>query len=242
VSINGNSSVCLGFSTTLQATQGNSYLWSTGETTASITVSPSINTTYSVEVTDANGCIGTAEINVIVNQQSSTAETVSACGSFTWNGTTYNQSGTYTWTGTNAAGCDSLVTFNLTITPQPEQPAIACYQSATFNAANCEWVISGTQPAQPTGLACYETSEFNTTTCAWDVTGTQPAQPTGLACYETAEFNTATCAWDITGTPAPAIVTNASACVSYTWEANGSIYNASGQYSFNSKCQEYVLN
>jgi hypothetical protein len=117
VAINGNDSICIGFSTTLQATasSGSTYLWSTGETTASITVNPLTNTTYYVQVTDASGCIGFSEIYVEVKQPSAATETVNECESYAWNGNTYNQSGTYTWTGTNAAGCDSVVTLNLTI-------------------------------------------------------------------------------------------------------------------------------
>jgi len=251
VAINGNNTVCMGFSTTLQATAGSTYLWSTGESTASITVNPSTNTTYFVQVTDASGCTGTAEINVMVNQPSATTETVTACGSYIWNGNTYNQSGTYTWTGTNAAGCDSLVTLNLTITPQPEQPQIACWQTATFNAASCSWVISGTQPAEPTNLACYESAVFNSNICEWEITGTQPANwylgggtvpPPPLPCNASFFFNDVTCEWEVTGTPAPAIVTNASACESYTWEANGQSYTSSGNFTFSENCQDYRLN
>lgn len=43
-------------STTLTASGGVSYLWSTGETTQSITVSPAIETLYYVIVTGENGC------------------------------------------------------------------------------------------------------------------------------------------------------------------------------------------
>ncbi|MFM7016926.1 MAG: T9SS type A sorting domain-containing protein, partial [Bacteroidota bacterium] len=69
----------------------------------------------------------------------------------------------------------------------------------------------------------------------------QPAQPT-LACYETATFNTTTCQWDVTGSPAPAIVTTASACDTYTWTANGQTYTQSGTYNYNANCQDYTLN
>ena len=40
------------------------YAWSTGATTASITVSPASTTTYTVQVTDANGCIESANLIV----------------------------------------------------------------------------------------------------------------------------------------------------------------------------------
>ena len=43
-----------------------SYSWSNGATTPSITVSPLSNTTYTVTVTDASGCTGTASKEVVV--------------------------------------------------------------------------------------------------------------------------------------------------------------------------------
>ena len=49
---------------------GFTFEWATGETTASISVSPIVNTTYSVTVLDANGCSDTAEVEVIVNDGS----------------------------------------------------------------------------------------------------------------------------------------------------------------------------
>ncbi|MFM8453522.1 MAG: hypothetical protein ACKOAD_00795, partial [Gammaproteobacteria bacterium] len=94
--------------------------------------------------------------------------TATACNSYTWNGTTYTSSGTYTWTGTNAGGCDSTATLNLTITPQPSQPTIACYQQATFNTTTCQWDITGSQPVQPS-IACYQTAVFDTVACAWSI-------------------------------------------------------------------------
>jgi len=41
------------------------YLWSTGEITETIDVSPTANTTYTVDITDANGCTATASADVI---------------------------------------------------------------------------------------------------------------------------------------------------------------------------------
>lgn len=59
--------ICKGESVTLTATGGVSYLWSTGQTTASITVSPIVNTTYTVTITTQEGCTGTATAQVIVH-------------------------------------------------------------------------------------------------------------------------------------------------------------------------------
>ena len=66
-----------GGTATLVASGANNYLWSTGETTASITVSPSQTTTYTVAGTDANGCTGTAQFTVYVDGIEEAASIVS---------------------------------------------------------------------------------------------------------------------------------------------------------------------
>ncbi|MBK9256010.1 MAG: hypothetical protein IPM42_11015 [Saprospiraceae bacterium] len=67
VSIVGNATLCVGASTLLTATGGQSYVWSTGETTASIMANPGLNTLYTVTATDVNGCTATASRAAIVN-------------------------------------------------------------------------------------------------------------------------------------------------------------------------------
>jgi hypothetical protein len=63
----GTNTICAGQSTTLTASGGGTYLWSTGATTAAITVSPAATTTYTVTVTSAAGCVSTANRTVTVN-------------------------------------------------------------------------------------------------------------------------------------------------------------------------------
>lgn len=62
--------LCPGFAgpvvLTANATQGVTYLWSTGATTQTVTVSPNQTTAYSVTVTSANGCVGSSVLNIIV--------------------------------------------------------------------------------------------------------------------------------------------------------------------------------
>ncbi len=65
VSITGDTAICEGDTTTLNAqTIGTIFLWSTTETSQTITVNPLINQSYSVTVTDVNTC--TANASVIV--------------------------------------------------------------------------------------------------------------------------------------------------------------------------------
>jgi hypothetical protein len=66
-SITGVNSICLGANTTLTASGGNSYVWSNGATTASITVSHTQTTTYTVTATNGNGCTGNTTRTVTVN-------------------------------------------------------------------------------------------------------------------------------------------------------------------------------
>ena len=68
ISISGNTDVLLGESTTLSVTNNPewTYLWSTGETTSSITVTPEEPTTYSVTVTNGT-CEAEASVDVSIH-------------------------------------------------------------------------------------------------------------------------------------------------------------------------------
>lgn len=69
LSLPADQNICAGESLLITAIvsegQGNiTYNWSTGETTASITVSPGTETTYSLTVTDENGCTDNQQITI----------------------------------------------------------------------------------------------------------------------------------------------------------------------------------
>ncbi len=65
--ISGISTICAGQSTSLSASGGIFYKWNIGDTTRIITVQPASPTTYSVIVTNANGCTATSSQTVTVN-------------------------------------------------------------------------------------------------------------------------------------------------------------------------------
>jgi hypothetical protein len=100
-------------------------------------------------------------LHLIVNQPSTGTDVQTACGSFTWiDGITYTESNsTATYTLTNAAGCDSIVTLNLTIFPadSAEFAETACgsyewngetftssgdYTRTLTNASGCDSVVT----------------------------------------------------------------------------------------------------
>jgi hypothetical protein len=89
----------------------NSYTWINGTTyTAS-------NNTATYTLTNQAGCDSLVTLNLTIKNSTASTDVKAACNSYTWiNGTTYTASNnTATYTLTNAAGCDSLVTLNLTI-------------------------------------------------------------------------------------------------------------------------------
>ncbi|HRS54458.1 MAG TPA: PKD domain-containing protein, partial [Bacteroidales bacterium] len=147
VSASNDTSTCQGNPVILTAAGGNTYLWSTSETTASISVLPSTTTTYTVTVTDINGCSGTDNVVVTVNPiplitaSPSVANicigdsiTLNATGgiSYTWAPsvglsnnsipnpvTSPSANITYTVTGYNQYGCTNSANVNITVEAFP---------------------------------------------------------------------------------------------------------------------------
>jgi len=59
--------------------EGYTYLWSTGDTSESITISPTMSTTYSVTVTSPNGCTSSCSYDIVVQNITMTTEDVVLC-------------------------------------------------------------------------------------------------------------------------------------------------------------------
>ncbi len=64
ISITGNTVVCSGTTTTLTASGASTYTWNTGATNASVIVSPTVTTTYTVESGSTGGCSGGSSMAV----------------------------------------------------------------------------------------------------------------------------------------------------------------------------------
>jgi hypothetical protein len=134
--VSGLGSICSGASTTITASGGGTYAWSTGATSAAISVSAA--GTYTVTVT-SNGCSSTAS-KTVTTSTSPTASisgiqsicdganstfTASGGTSYEWNtGATTAaisvvSNGTYRVTVSNAAGCTATATRTLTVKSAP---------------------------------------------------------------------------------------------------------------------------
>jgi hypothetical protein len=159
----GNPLVCNGQSTTLTASgagTGGAYLWNTGATTASLTVSPTGLETYTVTVTNANGCTDATSITVnespaptVISASAelcaghSTTLTASGGVSYQWaaNGNNATTAAitvtpatttTYTVTATNAAGCANAASVTIAVLELPEITNVAVVQPTSCNGTN----------------------------------------------------------------------------------------------------------
>ncbi|WP_303319034.1 LamG-like jellyroll fold domain-containing protein [Flavivirga abyssicola] len=113
--------ICEGDSTTLTASGGTTYLWSTGETTASINVSPIVTTTYTVTVSD--GITSDNDDVIVTVTPSPTADAGADVTIDEGNSTTLTATGggTYLWsTGETTANINvsptATTTYTVTVT------------------------------------------------------------------------------------------------------------------------------
>lgn len=104
VSASGPTTFCSGGSVTLTASAGTSYLWSSGETTQSITVSTAGS--YTVTVSDASGC-SVASAPIVVSVNGLPIVNITAAGP-----TTFCAGGSVALTVSGSSGNGNALTFN----------------------------------------------------------------------------------------------------------------------------------
>jgi len=219
VHISGNAIICQNGSTTLTATGAESYVWSTGSASNSITVAPTTSTTYSVVGTDENQCQNSASVFVTVNElpdvaisgdghicDGETAQlTATGAQTYVWStgstGATINvnpdETTVYTVEGTDENDCSNTATFTVTVGEGGDD---------TVHVSACEsyyWPISG----QTYTSSGYYPFNYNNNQ--------------GCLSYHTLHLT-------ITHNETHEI--SISKCESYTWSANGVTYTESGTY------------
>ena len=120
-----------------------SYGWSTGETTPTITVAPTETTTYSVTVTQGTQTC-TSEVTVTVNQPSASPieATITEGETYNFNGQSLTAAGIYEAVLMNAAGCDSTVTLTLSIEQIPINCSITSASQTICEGENVQLEVS----------------------------------------------------------------------------------------------------
>jgi hypothetical protein len=232
-------------SSSVTASSCDSYTWAQNGTTYTASGA------YTAVVPNAAGCDSTITLNLTINNSTTATVPHTACDTYTWpiNGQTYTTSGTYTATISNAAGCDSVITLNLTIN-QPTSATVnhtACqtytwpingqtyttsgvYTATIPNAANCDSVITlnltigGPSASSVTVTEClsYTWAQNGMTyTASGAYTDTIPNM---FGCDSVITLNLTI------NQPTTSTVTETE-CTSYTWAQNGMTYTTSGMYN-----------
>ena len=188
LTVSGNATVCNGSSLSQTVSGASSYVWSSGQTTSVVTVSPASNTNYSITGTSAAGCTANIVRSVTVNPTptisignfnicSGNSVTLSPTGAQTYtysggsNVVSPSTTTSYSITGTNSLGCVSTAPAITTIT-------VNTTPTITVNSAV---ICAGTQfSINPTGASTYTISGGSslvspTVSTNYSVTGTSAA-------------------------------------------------------------------
>lgn len=206
---------------------------------------------YTALLTNAAGCDSTATLNLTINANAQGSASVSACDSYTWsaNGTTYTNSGNYTALIAGTGGCDSLATLNLTITTNTSGSAsVTACGSYTWSANGNTYTNSGVFTETLASVSgCDSIATLNLTiqnpnsgsstitvcdSYTWSANGntyTSSGSYTETLVNQAGCDSIATLNLTVLGTSSSQTVVTE--CNSYTWPANGTTYQTSGNYS-----------
>jgi hypothetical protein len=219
------------------------YLWENGSTSADRT--GLTEGSYSVIITDANTCTITRNFEITQPVPTDDVTVATACDSYTWNGTTYNQTGIYVGTTTNCI----TEKLNLTITPSSDDitTATACdsytWNGTTYNQSglyvgtttNCvteklDLTITPSTTLIQANQACVSYT--------WPANGetyTESGSYTAVNGCQTTIMN-------LTINQPVTVNITETACDSYFWSRNDATYTTSGTYTFVSGCLTSILN
>ena len=139
IQVLGTKTICAGQSTTLTATGGTAYAWSTGDTISSVVVTPETTQSYVVTATNAYGCMASSAVTVAVNplpqltfngntticSGNTTTITVVGASTYTWStgaqtgNVNIATTGTYYVTATNSQNCSKVDSIYVKVNPKP---------------------------------------------------------------------------------------------------------------------------
>ena len=250
VTVTGDAAIALYESATLTASGASTYVWNTGETAQTITVTPASigNHSYIVVGTSEFNCQSAPDTFVVevgACRPGVSTETVTACDSYTWHGVTYTQStnnATYRIANGAASGCDSVITLHLTILNKVlnEFSASNCVSyewngqvytasgdyTQTFPAANgCDSIVTlHLTIKQPVTYA------FATTVCGSYTWVDQTYNTSGIytRTFQAANGCDSIVTLNLTVKQPVSTSISATACGSYTW--NNEVYTTNGEY------------
>ncbi len=200
-----SSVVCDGASMTLSGVGASTYTWNTGPISQTISVSPTVTTTYSVVGTNSVGCMASASISLAINPSptvtaiasptavcpgSPVSLTASGGNTYTWSTaatttvTTANPTvaTTYSVVGTNSIGCNSTGTVAVAM----NIPSISIGSPTSICLGNTANLLAGGANSYTwsTGSNAININVTPSVTTSYSIAGTN-----SLGCVGTQTFN-----------------------------------------------------
>ncbi|MEY4851930.1 MAG: hypothetical protein RIS99_325, partial [Bacteroidota bacterium] len=237
-------------------TDKKSYLWTTGDTTSSITVAPTQTTTYYCTVTNGyTFCTDSMVVRVGTPQAISIQGTTCSNQPYVFGGRMISQPGVYVDSLRSSFGCDSVVTLSLNVNPISVDSISAkvcgnstyifggqaltqsgIYVDTLLGSLGCDsFVVLDLQFAQP------DTQRINTAICNGSSYAFNGQNLTQSGVYQSILTNSQGCDSVIILTlnvnASPVITLNDSICRGQVYSFGGQLYSNSGQYSFTSVSQ-----
>lgn len=238
--------ICAGGTAVLTNTGSATYTWVGGPTNASLAVSPSVTTSYSIIGTNTAGCTASAVITVSVNNTLPTLTitpsattaclgqtvvlTASGANSYTWNNNVINATAfspsttsNYIVNGQNACGT-TTASISIPVAPLPVQVASAASVVCAGNAAQLTaTAVATTYTWLPGNLSGSVVSIAPTTATSYTVIASN-GQCLGTATIAMAVNPVPTIAIAASGTnicAGESSTISASGATSYTWQVGG---------------------
>jgi|TARA_B110000259_G_scaffold39159_1_gene44752 hypothetical protein len=225
-----------------------SYSWNTGDSIQNPFVSTS--GMYSVTVFDSIGCMGYDSVFFSKNNYTTSSLSITSCDRYTWtqNSVDYLASGIYKDTITNSAGCDSIITLNLTINNSSTSSlSIISCDSYTWAQNSVNYLTSGVYKDTITNSeGCDSIITLNLT-----INNSSTSSSSIIACdsytwvqnsvnyltsgiYKDTITNSAGCdsviTLNLTINNSSTSILSITACDNYTWAQNSVNYLTSGIY------------
>ncbi|MDB0020762.1 T9SS type A sorting domain-containing protein, partial [bacterium] len=233
---------CPIYATTETVVACDSYTWPANGTT----YGPGLSGIKTEILQSVDGCDSTVTLDLTITESNSSSETVTACDSLQWNGSTYFTSGNQTFTTTNAAGCDSVVNLQLSINNSTSSLLVPPSQCSSYDWNGTTYTSSGiyvNTSVNSIGCNQYDSldltvinatsfTETPVTTCdSYDWNGTNYTS-SGIYTYTTTNSVgcDSTVTLDLTITNSSSFTETVTACDSLQW--NGSTYFTTGNQTF----------
>uniref|UniRef100_UPI0040490C30 T9SS type B sorting domain-containing protein n=1 Tax=Fluviicola sp. TaxID=1917219 RepID=UPI0040490C30 len=247
--ITPSTQICLGESTTIEVATAGTFLWSNGETTGTIVVTPNATTTYTCTITYPNSTQESlsSTVTVLPSYNTTISQLICEGETFLFAGNPYNQTGNYSVINQTVNGCDSISNLNLTVNPiYTETVNQSICQGETVNFEGTSYSTAGTyQVTLNSSQGCdsvrilnltvlnTSSSSLNVVECGQYAWNSQNYTTSGSYTFTTLNSNgcDSVAQLNLTIHPIYQVTIDTALCQGESYTNNGTTFNQTGNYT-----------